>query len=105
MTAWIGWEKRTQADSCQITSYNWGENLGTGYSKSGTENIIFRPFEIEADIEVEFELHLDFDDGAEDGFPRDWSLVAWGEDGEITVRHENPKFRSNALPHIPRISP
>lgn len=49
---------------------------------------------------------MDNENGAEDDFPRDWSLVAWGENGKakISVTHENKKLKSKTLPYIQRRS-
>ena len=46
-----------------------------------------KPFQLAEGEKKEFTIELDFSEGFQNG--RDWSVVAWGENGPVSVSHKS----------------
>ena len=55
-------------------------------------------FAMKANTSLKVTLELDFSNET----VRDWSVVAWGDQGSITATHADPELKSDSLPFIER---
>jgi len=99
------WDARCQADSCAKTSpmphaieIKDGSNRAFTFP-SGARQL--EPIELEANTEIEIVTEWNFTDA---DMAKDWSVVAWAENGALTFRHDEG-IKSEELPVIDRVEP
>lgn len=95
------WDKRGIADSCESVTdkkhYLWLEGSGAAQFKHGGRSI--SPFQMTAGESVTVNTEWNFTDA---NVAKDWSVVAWGEMGDLTLTHDGG-WTSDILPVIERV--
>ena len=101
------WDKRCLAANCKTFSYTdptkHSVQLGTRYIRPFWDNyddLQLDPFTMTAGETIKVFTEWDWSDRGYD-FSKDWSIVAWGEEGKVTITHD-AGYETDHWPFIQR---